>query len=127
MSDKAEDLMLETLKKIQREEHGPDSYIGVIGVGRIKEGYYVKGPWPTFIPADKENPGQHLRYFMKHALAPFLGPIPPDKGKPHKIVLVTLPSFLTRTSISDQKQFKDDWKAMVNSFDLPWCEFTVWR
>lgn len=127
VSSKAEDLMLATAKKVLRDSHGSDSYIGVLGVGRVKEGYYIKGPFETFIPADKENPGAHARHFIKYALTPSLGPLPPDKGKPHKMVLVTLPSFITRTPISEQRRFLKDWSAMIESFDLPWCELTVWR
>jgi hypothetical protein len=125
--EKAEDLMLIGLKKFFREQHGPDSYIGVLGVGRIKEGYYLKGPWSTFIPLNRENPGAHARHFIKHALTTTLPPLPPDKGKPHKIVLVTLPSFITHTPISEQRKFLKDWSVMIESCNLPWCELTVWR
>jgi len=124
---KLEDLMLIGLKKIFRKQHGSDSYIGVIGVGRVKEGYYIKGPYPTFIPIERENPGIHTRHFIKHALAPVLGHLPPDKGKPHKVVLITFPSFILRTPISEQKKFLRDWVVMIESFNLPWCELTVWR
>lgn len=124
---KAEDLLLITTKKILRDSHGPNSYIGVTGVGRVKEGYYIKGPWSTFIPADKPKPGAHARHFIKHALTPCLGPLPPDKGKPHKMVLITFPSFILKTPIVEQKEFLKDWSVMIKSFELPWCELTVWR
>lgn len=127
MNDKAEDLLLMTMKKVLRDSHGPDSYIGVMGVGRVKEGYYLKGPWSTFISSEKDSPGVHARHFIKNALTPSLGPLPPDKGKPHKIVLITFPSFITNVSISEQKKFLNDWSIMIKSFDLPWCELTVWR
>jgi hypothetical protein len=125
--DKFENIMLIIMKKILREKHGSNSYIGIIGVGSTKEGYYLKGPWSTFISKEKDGPGRHARHFIKHALTPSLGPLPPDRGKPHKIVLITFPSFISRTPIFEQWKFLKDWEATIESFDLPWCELTVWR
>lgn len=124
---KIEESIIITLKKVMRNQHGNDSYIGVLGVGKSKEGYYIRGPWETFISNKVENPGIHARHFIKNALAPVIGPAPPDKGKCHKIVLIPLPSFIIKTSLYNQRKFFHDWEATVESFGLPWCELTTWR
>ena len=127
--DKAEDSLLSTAKRIFQTYYGDNSFIGVIGIGFREKCYYIKGSvdTTTFEREGLENPGAKARHITKSSLQIILGPMPPDKGKPHRMILIPLPSFIFKVSIFEQKKFFNNWKSLVTSYDLPYCEFTVLR
>lgn len=124
-----EDVGIAALAPLYQEYYGHNSFVGVVGVTADEDGnFYIQGSVPgAKVEADCENPGAKARKIAKDALSVQLGPLPPDKGAPHKLILIPTPSFVLRTPFKKQWQFLDQWKCRVTAYDLPYCDFTVMR
>jgi hypothetical protein len=116
--------------KILQEKYEGICFSGAIGVGVYDNGdYYLFGSIPNFI-IDKERllPGASARHTAKGSLLLQLGPMPPQHGVPHQLVLVPLLSFYIKLTKEQRNNFIDQWTRTITTYDnIPYCEFRTMR
>lgn len=106
----------------------PERFLSVVGLGCYGEDLETFGNLINMkIRRDHSDPGDVLRQAARNAVQMACGHFPPPMGKPHKSILVPLPSLMVTIGPRKVKKILESWKGTTLSYDLPYCIYTAWK